>query len=53
MTAGSSNGQERSALWVVAFFPDKEGGDRAFVCHPTHALVGADESRTIQGSFFT
>lgn len=25
MTAGSSNGQERSALWVVAFFPGRGG----------------------------
>lgn len=52
MTAGSPNGQERSAFVGCFFSPDKEGGTRALVCHPTHALMGADESLNHTRKFF-
>lgn len=51
--SSSPSGQERSAFVGCFFFsPDKEGGPRALVCHPTHALMGADESLNHTRKFF-
>lgn len=53
MTARSPNGRERSAFVGCFFFPpDKEGGTRALVCHPTHTLMGVDESLNHTRKFF-
>lgn len=51
LAAGSSTSQERSALWVVAFSQTRRG-TRAFVCHPTHTLMGADDSLNHTRKFF-
>lgn len=51
--SSSPSGRERSAFVGCFFFsPDKEGGPRALVCHPTHALMGADESLNHTRKFF-